>query len=220
MKNIFEKLQQTHKVNGYITNKTEHVFVLESPHVEEIKHGMPVSGSSGKSMSSVLFNDRLLLPLGRLIKKNETERMGVELLDRIGLINVCNIPMQKTAYEHADVQNARGVIDTDQYADFFRFLERVRTNQTTVYATPKCNELQKLIMDDFEHRMNKLFDRRLTIIPCGKFANKFVKLLNKKGENWHIVYNVPHPSYNNWAKPTYANEINKIKLALGIEVRG
>ena len=32
------------------------VFILESPHVEEIKAGKPLMGESGKSISKILLN--------------------------------------------------------------------------------------------------------------------------------------------------------------------
>jgi len=211
----FNELMKTHQVDGFVADHTQHVFVLESPHIEEIKHGMPVSGSSGKSMSSVLFNNRMLLPLGRLVKKNQTENMGDVLLDKIGLMNVCNIPMQKSAYEDPEVVSLRGKVDTVKYEDFFRFLERVRTNQTALYATPECNKLQEIILADFKKRMEPFVGRKLTFIPCGKFANKFFRMLDLDMSSWTVVYDVPHPSYNNWEKPIYAERIKHMKQILG-----
>lgn len=213
---IFNNLMRTHKVDGFVSDNTEHIFVLESPHIEEIKFGMPVSGSSGKSMSSVLFNNRMLLPLGRLVKKNQTENMGDTLLDKIGLMNVCNIPMQRSAYENREVINLRGSVDTDEYADFFRFMERVRTNQTAVYATAECNKLQEVILADFKKRIEPLVGKKVTFIPCGKFANKFFRMLDLDMSSWTVVYDVPHPSYNNWEKVAYAAHIDRMKKALGI----
>ncbi len=48
------------KLKNYFVNDLLHVennviFVLESPHIQEVKNGYPVAGKSGNDMSKVLF---------------------------------------------------------------------------------------------------------------------------------------------------------------------
>lgn len=220
LEQLFNSLLNTHAVSDFVSDATRFVFVLESPHIEEIKCNMPVSGSSGRSMSSFLFDNELLLPLGVLVKRNAVNNMGVPLLDKIGLVNVCNIPMQKTAYMHPTVWEIRGPVKVSNDEQFFTYLERVRTNHTTLYATPECNILQDIILGHFKDRMSKLVNRDLVIVPCGRFAQKFFDMLTLQGVNsdrWKVVQNIPHPSYNNWSKPVYADYMGELKKVLNNE---
>ena len=68
---LFNTLATRYLVNDYVTERTKVLFILESPHVQELKYGAPVSGPSGASMSRHLFGERFAhLPLGIVVKKN------------------------------------------------------------------------------------------------------------------------------------------------------
>ena len=85
-------------------NKTKILFVLESPHTDELTYKLPASGQTGLSMSQNLFeniDDYNKIPLGRLIndKKNDNT------IKNYGILNVCNFPMQFNVYCLKELEN-------------------------------------------------------------------------------------------------------------------
>ncbi|RBW67701.1 hypothetical protein [Bacillus taeanensis] len=204
---IIDKLSINFSVNSLLTQQSDFIFILESPHVQELKHGVPVAGTSGGTMSKNLFGEQFNKPLGLLLKKNLEETKNRPTLNRIGLVNVSNIPMQKAAYHDKNIQK--------EYAPFFEMLEAIRTsNQKDTYKDEELNLLQHVLIERFNDHLKPIINRKCTIIPCGKFAQKFFRLANVKGENWNIIDDVPHPSYNSWSRERYAAVIQKVKDAL------
>jgi hypothetical protein len=72
----------------------ELVFVFESPHVDELKAGLPVVGAAGKSALRFLLPDQAGdLSLGRFVQQRHAAGD-----DRIAILNVSNVPMQAAAF--------------------------------------------------------------------------------------------------------------------------
>lgn len=66
----------------------EWLFVLESPHNDEIENDYPVAGASGKDMAKVLFENNVGdLSLGKLVQDGDS---------KIGIMNVSRVPLKKT----------------------------------------------------------------------------------------------------------------------------
>lgn len=210
MKEKFEKqyneLKENYKVNHLLNDNKEIMFVLESPHIDELLNQAPVSGLSGKAMSKVLFGDEEKTPLGIKLKK--------EMSSKIGIMNICSIPMQRAAYINQEVEKMYGKFDTEKYQTFFDVLEKLRTSTKLNYKEAVKNELQDIILNDFREELNKLKDKKLIIIPCGKTAETFFEAANVKNENWTIVKGVPHPSFGNWHKSKYSEKIKEVKDAI------
>lgn len=182
---LYESLKD-YFVNDLVYEDTQVVFVLESPHTEEVKNGYPVAGKSGKDMSKVLFGcDEAF---GKLVYEQS--------IKNIGIVNVCNFPLQKSAYKNADLKEL----------DFF---EKIRQNPK-LRKNDKIgiNERVGIMMSDFSTRLNKHKDKK--IILCGNFAqNCFENYLNR--DDFQAVLYVPHPSFNNWKKEKYLKVIEELK---------
>ncbi|GMA49883.1 hypothetical protein GCM10025857_12400 [Alicyclobacillus contaminans] len=215
MQNVQEELKEALRracnelADGYmvpdiVPTTASFVFLLESPHVQELKYGAPVSGSSGASMSRHLFGEAYgHLPLGIIVKKNRDEQLHRPSLDKVGLMNVCNIPMQGSAYGNPDVVR--------KYADLLRALETLRTaGQSTSYKDPALALTQDILLENLRKRLRKLWDRSLFLVPCGRFAQKFFALADLVSPQWQVVTGIPHPSYNNWSKPQYAGAVSRL----------
>ena len=84
---LYESLKD-YFVNDLVYDEVRVVFVLESPHTQEVKNGYPVAGKSGNDMSKVLFG--LDEAFGKLIYE--------QIIKNIAIVNVCNYPLQKSAY--------------------------------------------------------------------------------------------------------------------------
>lgn len=199
---IIKDLSEEFLVEDIIGEDAKVVFILESPHVQELKYEAPVSGSSGKSMTKKIFKEEYDLPLGRLLKEKINNGNEKEF-KRIGLMNVCQIPMQEKAY------NDESLIE--KYKTFFHSLEKVRTaNQKKVFKDESLQSLQNEILDAFKSKLERFKDRNLTLVPCGRFAQKFFELADIESDKWVVIDNVPHPSYNSWSKGKYKDAIEKV----------
>lgn len=200
-------LAQDHLVDDIIPETAQFIFLLESPHVQELKFAAPVSGSSGSSMSRHLFGDEYAkLPLGIIVKKNRDEELHRPSIDKVGLMNACNVPMQASAY--------RDTALVREQSDLLRILGSLRTAPATDnFRDPAWGQVQELLLCNFRRRLHALRERALYIVPCGRCAQKFFALADVGSPNWTVMDGVPHPSYNNWSKPTYAAAVERLVLA-------
>lgn len=202
---IIDKLSEKYSVNPIIPERASFIFILESPHVQELKHSAPVAGSSGKTMASVLLDRTVDKPLGILVKQNAEAGFPDKWLSHIGIMNISNIPLQKKAYD---------VCDVERYEHFFHLLEKLRTtNDRAVYSSEELNDLQRVILERFNEQLKTLIGRKCTLVPCGRFAQKFLRLATAKDNDWTIIYDVPHPSYNSWNQARYKQKIAELKEA-------
>ena len=206
----FQILRESYEVKNLIKLNTEVLFILESPHIDELFFGSPVSGLSGKAMSKALLGNEEKTPIGRLVKKHFSEG-NYPSLEKVGIVNICPIPMQRTAYVNDKIVDIYGELNLDEYEDFFGALEKIRVGTKEKYRDEKRNEIQRIVLESLNEVMSSLHEKNLTIVPCGKTAQTFFNLSSVSSPNWTIIENVPHPSYGNWSKSKYAEEINLIK---------
>ena len=188
LQNQYEELKDKYKIFNLMNKYKKIVFVLESPHVDELKNNAPVAGLSGKAMTKVLFEE------------NATA-LGIKLKgmpeNKVGIINICNIPMQRTAYKDEEVVKKYGEMNIEEDDSFFEAIEKIRTSPRAKYKEEIKNDLQKLILEDFEVEMERWKEQELIIIPCGKTAEKFYELAKVKSEKWTVLEGIPHPSFGN-----------------------
>ena len=200
-------LAKSHMVRDMVPDSAKFIFLLESPHVQELKFGAPVSGLSGASMSRHLFGEQYeRIPLGLIVKKNRDEALQRPAVNRVGLMNVCNIPMQASAYGDAAL--------VAEHATLLQVLATLRTvGGAGSYRDPDVNIVQEMLLVSFRKRLQVLRNRHVTMVPCGRFAQKFFALAAISSENWTVMGDIPHPSYNNWSKPTYAAAVSRLREA-------
>ena len=170
---LFEEIKD-YFVDDLVYDETEVLFVLESPHNEEVKRAYPVAGKSGKDMSKVLFAESE--PLGKLISDRKVKTLGI--------INICNYPMQMSAYDANS-------------CDDMEFFEKIRQNPKLRKKQLPINKVISKIMNDFKSRLSSHKDKK--IILCGKFAEaSFDSVFNEL--SFKEVIRVPHPSFNQWLR--------------------
>ena len=117
-------------VKEFLYKDSKYIFIVESPHKEELKNQYVVAGSSGKSISNVLgFGDEAL---GTLLDKKE--------ISNISVLNVSRVPLQK--------------IDefAIEYSDSIEDLNVVRDNPKAVTnrENENINEFECLVLKDFK----------------------------------------------------------------------
>jgi len=182
---MLEELKK-YVVDDIINEDTKIIFVLESPHTQEVKNGYPVAGKSGVDMSMVLFS--ISEPFGRLVHDGE--------LRGFGLLNVSNIPLQKSAYDNSN-------------AKVLEFFQSIRQNPRP-RKNPKSgiNLVIEKMLDNFKHRLKKHKDKK--IVLCGRFVEAAFDTVLRE-DDFAAVLRVPHPSFNNWRKTKYKEKIELLK---------
>jgi uracil-DNA glycosylase len=172
-------------VNDIVHDDTKIIFVLESPHTQEVKNGYPVAGKSGFDMSSVLFG--IDESFGKLVRD--------KAIKEIGIVNVCNYPLQMSAY----------AIEPTYEMGFF---EKIRQNPNLRKQQNPINEVILDMMDDFKNRLEMHRDKK--IVLCGRFAQSAFDSIFSQSD-FVDVLRVPHPSFNNWKKEKYKETIENLK---------
>lgn len=181
------------------------LFILESPHIMEVKHGYPAAGRSGINMAKIMMNGRRREPLGKLIHDGELKAFGIK--------NICNIPMQKVAYDEA-AQEA--------YPALLGSLEKLRLPANIARGRLKDedeNRFVPVVMAWFDETFARVLDEHPNlefIIPCGKVAQTFFgELVGRWPEGrredferrYRVIADVPHPSYNLWDNNAQVDEM-------------
>lgn len=157
--------------------KVKILFVLESPHKKEVEKKLPLVGSTGKNVASFLLEDNTNLPFGEHIKSmNESN---------IGIINICNIPLQVVEKNKDDVK------------DIHKELNDLR----------ESDELNSTIRSFFCERIKEYRGVKIFVV-CGAFACKYFDsfitcpkqnmLLQRIYKEEIEILKVPHPSYQHW----------------------
>ncbi|MDA1675740.1 hypothetical protein [Bacillus cereus group sp. TH152-1LC] len=216
---LMEELHKKYEVPNLIGDSSEIIFILESPHIEELFYDAPISGLSGGTMTKALFGQENKIPLGRVVKdfliqNNDalvSESKELDHLNKIGIMNICRIPMQKAAYIHSKTIEKYGIFNSEKFDGIIELIEQIRKNNKDFYKDESKNILQKIILDRFSASLRELKDKKLYLVPCGKTAEKFFKLSGVSNPNWTIVEGIPHPSYNSWAREKYCVEIQNLK---------
>lgn len=215
---LLDELHKKYEVPNLLGDSSKVIFILESPHVDELYYDAPISGLSGGTMTKVLFGAENKIPLGRVLKEfliqNNHSLIGeakdLNYLNKIGIMNICRIPMQKAAYIHSKTIEKYGIFNSEKFDGIIELIEQIRKNNKDFYKDEIKNILQRIILDTFSASLCELEDKKLYLVPCGKTAQKFVKLSGVSNPNWTIVEEIPHPSYGNWNKSKYHENINEL----------
>jgi hypothetical protein len=151
--------------------ETRYVLVLESPHTDEVNSGYPLAGSAGKNIAEILCDDKSTA-YGK--KLSEDPKLG------IGIMNVCQIPMQFSAYCYRDLQE----LSTSNLIDLAIIFHIRASIQTKTFEKPPKI---KHCPDRHEYMLNKIKDSlkarlppsEVKIISCGHVASSFLNFCER-----------------------------------------
>lgn len=176
-------------------NTMHYIFILESPHVDEIQNGIPLSGPAGKVAFDSIFpssNDSDMT-LGRYIAEGRINA---------SIINISNIPLQKKAYKTVvDVKDKLIISHLD-----WKRIERIRTS-----GSLGDDLYSKFIKSSFQFRFNRLIKKlendNYKIISCGRCSNKIVKeVVATDFAQLELIY---HPAQGWWTSARWSTVANK-----------
>lgn len=173
------------------------LFVLESPHTEELQHGYPASGDSGREMSRVILG-RTDIPLSLIIKcPCIATCLNIAKLGHIGIMNVSSIPLQESCYtgRFADLKPTN--MEALKYIrDDLQKENRVKKK---TFTDKNRENAQNEVFQNFRNRLDSIVHSNniATIVPCGHFARYFVnrcKSAKQDKTSFTVIDNIPHPS--------------------------
>jgi len=176
----WESLEKICGVPDIMSDRTTVLFILESPHIEEVRAKIPAVGRSGREMTKVLFNGRIHEPMGEYLSVHN---------GHVGLCNVSSLPLQEKAYhrlckhEHAGLTNA---------------LAAVRNNwNKRGNFTPILQQVEDVMFAKFMQKIVHCSSAQV-LIPCGKFAQYYTRKASNVFKGKEVVWDIPHPSHSWW----------------------
>ena len=186
---------KTYQVEDVVYSTAEILFILESPHVEEIKNGYPVAGNSGREMTRFIYADKPNEPFGNLVNNGQQYKKEYPEINKFGLMNVCPAPMQKQALKDFELAGGEEKV--------LSILEKLRVNyQANRHRAEEWNRVKVMIINNFHRRLEKVLKKYKQIsylVPCGKFAANYLRLVKEDlPAAIEIINGVPHPSFNQW----------------------
>lgn len=169
------------------------LLLFESPHRHEVRdtnpQRLPLVGATGRSVTRLL--DALVHQICPMRPPTQTEPIG-RLCGRqdtgfgwLGLMNACQIPLQKKAYDrNPELQN--------RYADFLAELQTLKDNlDKDQEADIIGGELAQAIAADLAKRLAPVQHSGLLLIPCGRVARALCAAANVDVDC--RLPRVPHP---------------------------
>jgi hypothetical protein len=144
------------------------IFILESPHTQELKVGYPAAGETGVNMSKVIFNSEQ--PLGELIKNR------APLPTQLSILNCSRIPLQSTCYAGENLP--------PKLVEFFRiqtiYDPSVQLQKNQIKDILR-SEIGLKALDSFESRLYASIEisQKAKIVVCGVIAQCFFEEVTK-----------------------------------------
>lgn len=152
------------------------ILLAESPHTEEVNAGRPFAGHSGGAVT-------------RLLRKG-LPRSGAS---RIGILNVCRLPLQAKAYE-AKAGEARSLAEHSSWRIFVESLDDIKNApETRARSSYVKRRMDEVIVKDLRRRLRNVHDPdKAKLACCGKLALTFYAKTQS-------VY-LPHPARGQWER--------------------
>jgi hypothetical protein len=205
-KNYLTKYQ----VEDVVNDEAVILFILESPHTQEVKYGYPVAGSSGLEMTRFIYNREAEDAFGKIVSQPEKYGDEYDDLEKFSLLNVSPSPMQAGGLKAYDL--------TVEDKKVVRILEKLRVNyKTKQHRNQEWNQVKEILQDNFKKRLLKALDglsKLKYLVPCGKLAATYLNLIKDDEEliiKKEIISDIPHPSFNQW---NHYDSMEKLKEKL------
>ena len=178
----------------------ELLFVLESPHVTELRTGIPVTGLAGRDALRYLLSDPASpRTLGQVVQDKH------DAVDyQVGIMNVSCVPMQEKAHKNTTGPSLSSID--------WALIKRARNSRaSTVNMTRNLamNVVGDALLQHLQGRVGSLTTSGLTLVAGGKFAQRYCRPV---ASNLGIaLLCVPHPSFGYWNRPAYSQHPDLMK---------
>ncbi|MBM7624898.1 hypothetical protein [Sporohalobacter salinus] len=207
---VAKEYLEKYSVGDVINSKAVFLFILESPHTQEMKYGYPVAGSSGVEMTKFIYGSDKMEAFGKIVSQPQKYSDEYGDLNKFSVLNVSSAPMQKGGLKAYDITNLEGKV--------VNILEKLRVNYgSKSHRKQEWNQVKEVILSDFKQRLIsslELMENVEYLVPCGKLAASYLKLIqdsNKIIDDKDVIWDIPHPSFNQWS---HYESMDKLKKKL------
>ena len=190
------------------------VLLVESPDKDEICHGHPLAGKSGKAVTRKLLTNQHNTPIGCFLHRGckctqfDIQNAAISSLG-LGLMNVSLLPLNMKSEVYC--QNIH-----QQYSEFLCYLQAIKNNPCIDLLSDHApSGVYKAIRDDLRRRLRRLSSNVL-VVPCGKVARAFLCRVthmssDQGGPKIYVSDNdIPHPSRSYWARQKHKETIDSL----------
>ena len=185
-----------YNVSDVINADMDYLFILESPHKDEIKNNYPVAGNSGIEMTKFIYSQDCDDAFGKLVSQVEHYQAEYDGLNKFGIMNISPAPMQGSALQDYKLSAVEEQV--------LHILGKLRVNyQARTHRNPDWNKTKEVVINNFRTRLEETLSNYNPdyIIPCGKLAQEYIDLANPIDDlsiQPKIIHKIPHPSRNQW----------------------
>lgn len=171
--------------------QVEALLVMESPHIDELRTGLPLAGDAGQRALA------FLLPTGRPPEALGPYVSTLHARDdvRIGILNACPVPLQSRAFTR---HRLAPVLSQSDWA----LLEEVRSHRASTIAalpTPTVKRANILLLPGLQSRMASVnLSPNAMIFIAGNFVHRTWASLVAPPKR--RVLSIPHPSNGWWSR--------------------
>ena len=205
------------------------VFVVESPHISEVQSGkcencrVPLAGRSGKAITSKFVENGLLSqrradrPVGELAGEGE--------LNWLGVVNVCELPLQADAYHQlfaaGELNLDAGLPSLQAWGKLMVAFRKIRNydKKTKGLSARRVDDIEREVMEDFRERLQCAVSDSTLVVALGEVATAACRIAADRErelangpndasepspgkEHWVRLcpaVTVPHPSRGQWS---------------------
>ena len=194
------------------TSEPRTVLLVESPDQDEICHGHPLAGDSGKSVTGKLLtgSQHSNVPIGCFLHRGcRCAQVDIQdaAINSLGLMNVSRLPLDSNAY----CLNVR-----QQYSELLCYFQAIKDRPDVGLLSDHApSRVYKAIRDHLGRRLRDLSPNVL-VVPCGKVARTFLCRATcmpgyQGGPEVYASDNdIPHPSRNIWSQRRHREAINNL----------
>ena len=172
-------------------HEVEVLLVVESPHIDELRTGLPLSGDAGRRALT------FLLPSGRLPEALGPYLAGLHTTNnpRMGILNVCPVPLQSGAF-------ARHRMPPDLPQSDWDLLEDVRSHRASAIArvpSSAAMDANTMLLPGLESRLAAItLSPNAMVFIAGNFVHRTWESLASPTKL--VVLQIPHPSNGWWTR--------------------
>lgn len=167
----------------------EILFLVESPHSDELDRRHPLAGIAGADALAVLESrPRNSMSLGALVKQRTMAGDG-----RLAIVNISTVPLQAEAFKSSQRVPTSPTIDWASLVEL-----REHAQDPTLPWSQQAQDAQKVLLDDVQRRIDAVqLGPSSLVAVCGHFAAMFGIAWRLPSQN---ILRLPHPSFGHWRR--------------------
>ncbi|MES2588831.1 MAG: hypothetical protein V4622_07620 [Bacteroidota bacterium] len=173
------------------------IFILESPHSDELENKYPVAGQTGKNMSRNILDDDQI-PFGKLLMERDSR------IKNYGVFNTCHFPLGKPELlegRELEIAAIKFVHQTDDRYDNYRRMSKFLNT---------IENIDEII--NYKSRLSGILINHQsieTLVICGFIAQSIsIKIYPKFGSPDLPMYNTPGKIENDKGRKIMLHFVN------------